>query len=125
MLIINNTPRLSEPGRQRRTRALHAVLLDADISSLPLSCLESLYSSPLEGVIAWERAERAFCFDVHPYDEFAWRLTNRWIHCYSLPTRLRKHLVTGPDGAALHEFELSFIGEETPLVPTPEQVRFV
>jgi hypothetical protein len=34
-------------------------------------------------------------------------------------------LVTGPDGAALHEFELSFIGEETPLVPTPEQVRFV
>jgi hypothetical protein len=112
---------------------IHGVLLDAIRNALPDSCVDSLYSSPPQGVFAWGRAEWTFCFQVRPYDEFAWRLTNRWIHEHRLPKRLAKRLITEPNRATcfvpvaepLHQFELSFIEEETPLVATPQLVRFV
>src|SRR6516165_2490699 len=97
-LMLENTPQLTWPERRRRARCLHAVLRDAIGSSLAPECAQSLYSSPPQGVIAWEKGEWTFCFQLNPYDEFAWRLTNRWIHCHRLPFRIRKRLVTESNG---------------------------
>jgi hypothetical protein len=132
-ILLENTPQLSYSDRQKRNRLIHMLLLDAIAKALPSECIRSLYSSPSQGVIAWEKGEWTFCFQIRPYDEFAWRLTNRWIHEHRLPFRLRKRLVIESNGATcfvpvpelLHRFELSFIGEETPLVATPELVCFI
>ena len=131
--LLDNTPQFTWPERRRRARRLHAMLLDTIRASLAPECVQSLYSSPPQGVIAWEKGEWTFCFQLNPYDEFAWRLTNRWIHEHRLPKRLRKRLVIESNGATCyvpvpepqHRFELSFIGEEASLVATLELVRFI
>jgi hypothetical protein len=118
---FENTPQISWPIRRKRNRLVQAVLFDAVRQTLPPKDLDFLYRLPPQGMIAWQRAGLTFSFQVNPYDEFAWRLTNRWIHHCRLPKRLCEQVGVEP----LHDFELSFVGKELPLVATPELVRFI
>jgi hypothetical protein len=130
---FENTPQISWPELRRRNKLVHATLLDAVRKALPSDCVDFVYSLARDCIIAWKKGEWTFCFQVNPYDEFAWRLTNRGFHYHKLPKRLNKRRVTEPNGAwcyapapePLHDFELSFVGNETPLVATPDLVRFV
>lgn len=128
-----NTPKLSFAQRKKQRARVYAVLLEPVGSALSPGV--SVYSSVPQSIIAWKKGDWVYCFQLNAYDEFAWRFTNRWIHQHRLPSKLRTQIK--PDlnlpGAFYgcrvpepkHQFELSFIGQETPLVATPALVRFV
>jgi hypothetical protein len=130
---FDNTPNLSIAERKRRRRLIHAHLLAAVRAALPFSI--ELYSSAPQGVIAWQRDGWLYCFQVNSYDEFAWRITNRYVQWLrfshtlavgikpdpNLPEAFYRDWFPEPE----HEFELSFVGSELPLVAVPDLVRFV
>ncbi len=84
MSAFDNTPKLSFAQLRQRRALVHATLF----VSIGLARI-SMYSSPSQGVIAWVKGDWVYCFQLNPYDQFAWRITNRWIHQHRLPSRLR------------------------------------
>ena len=117
----------------RRCRVIHARLLSAVQAALPGI---EVYSSPSQGIIAWKKDRRVYCFTVRPYDQFAWRLTNRFLKELRMPIEWKKPLryemtewgeasYREPVPQPAHTFELSFLGRELPRIASPGLVRFI
>ena len=99
MTNLENTPQISWRERRRHNKLVHAFLVAAVNKSLPREC--PLFVSSRDGVIAWRRADSTFCLQVNPYDQFAWRLTNRGIYYLKLSRWLRQRFVREPNGASV------------------------
>jgi hypothetical protein len=118
-----NTPRLSPTARGRIQKAIRQRLLAALSSARPDL---RLYHSAKHSLIAWMADNKNICgFTLHPYDDYAWRISSRGMASYFYPFNRHRRSQWLQDKFPEHTFELSFLGEEVPLVAVPELFHFV